>query len=137
MNDGYTHNVHSFPGAPLQAGRSLLRREYALVYRAGLLNKTGPIKVTLRNKLYNFAHLLTTAGNSEEIFRQSSPSSATVGLRSSAPKGPRLSQVVVPRRLTAAVRADLRNRDKAAHGQLAERVILVRDTYERFRMMDS
>ncbi len=32
-----TH-IHSFLGASLQAGGSLLRREYALVYRAGLLN---------------------------------------------------------------------------------------------------
>ena len=62
--------AHLFPGAPLQAGGSLLRREYAFVYRAGFLNKTGPVEVTLRDKLYNFAHLLTAAGNSEEIFRQ-------------------------------------------------------------------
>jgi hypothetical protein len=62
--------AHSFFGAPGQAGGSLLRREYALIYRAGLLNKTGPVEVTLRDKLHNFAHLLTTAGNSEEIFRQ-------------------------------------------------------------------
>jgi hypothetical protein len=66
----YTHNIHSFLGAALQAGGSLLRREYALVYRARLLNKKGPVEVPLRDKLYNFAHLLTTAGNSEEIFRQ-------------------------------------------------------------------
>jgi len=36
----------------------LLRREDALVYRAGLLNKTGPVEVRLRDKLNNFAHLL-------------------------------------------------------------------------------
>jgi hypothetical protein len=74
-----THNIHSFLWAPLQAGGSLLRREYALVYRAGLLNKTGPVEVALRNKLCNFAHLLTTVGNSEEIFRQQSPVPATIG----------------------------------------------------------
>jgi hypothetical protein len=34
-----------------------LRREYALVDRAGLLNKPGSFEVTLRDKLYNFAHL--------------------------------------------------------------------------------
>ena len=45
-------------------------REYALVYRAGLLNKTGSFEVTLRDKLYNFAHLLSEAENWEEIFRQ-------------------------------------------------------------------
>jgi hypothetical protein len=31
------------------------------------LNKTGAVEVALRDKLYNFAHLLTTAGNSEDI----------------------------------------------------------------------
>ena len=36
-------------------------REYALVYRAGLLNKTGSFEVTLRDKLNNFAHLLSEA----------------------------------------------------------------------------
>jgi hypothetical protein len=53
------------PWGPLQADGSLLRREYALVYRAGLLNETDPVEVPLRDKLYNFAHLLTTAGNSD------------------------------------------------------------------------
>jgi hypothetical protein len=47
---------HSFLGAPLQGGRSLLGREYALVYRARLFNKTGPVELALRDKLYNFAH---------------------------------------------------------------------------------
>ena len=36
-------------------------REYALVYRAGLPNKTGSFEVTLRDKLNNFAHLLSEA----------------------------------------------------------------------------
>jgi hypothetical protein len=45
-------------GNPLKAGGPL-RREDALIYRAGLLNKTGPVEVTLRDKLNNFAHLLT------------------------------------------------------------------------------
>jgi hypothetical protein len=39
-----------------QAGGGLFRREDALVYRAGFLNKTGPVEVTLRDKLNNFAH---------------------------------------------------------------------------------
>jgi hypothetical protein len=52
-------------GNPLQAGGTL-RREDALVYRAGLLNKSGPVEVTLRDKLNNFAHLLTKVRNSEE-----------------------------------------------------------------------
>ena len=56
-------------GDPLQAGGTL-RREDALVYRAGLLNKTGPLEVTLRDKLNDFAHLLTKVRNSEEIFLQ-------------------------------------------------------------------
>jgi hypothetical protein len=63
------HVKKSVRGDPLQAGGTL-RREDALVYRAGLLNKTGPVEVTLRDKLNNFAHLLTKAGKSEEIFRQ-------------------------------------------------------------------
>jgi len=52
-------------GAPLQAGGTL-RREDALVYRAGFLNKTRPVEVTLRDKLNDFAHLLTKVGNSEK-----------------------------------------------------------------------
>ena len=48
------------------AGGGRLRREDTLVYRAGLLNKTGPVEVTLRDKLNNFAHLLTKVGNSEK-----------------------------------------------------------------------
>ena len=63
------HVKKSVRGDPLQAGGTL-RREDALVYRAGLLNKTGPVEVTLRDKLNNFAHLLTKVGKSEEIFRQ-------------------------------------------------------------------
>ena len=38
---------------PRQAGRAF-RREYALVYRAGLSNKTAPFEVPLRDKLNNF-----------------------------------------------------------------------------------
>ena len=56
-------------GDPLQAVGPLGRKN-ALVYRAGLLNKTGPFEVPLRDKLNNFAHLLTKVGKSEEIFRQ-------------------------------------------------------------------
>jgi hypothetical protein len=52
-------------GSPLQAG-GILRREDALVYRAGFLNKTRPVEVTLRDKLNDFAHLLTKVGNSEK-----------------------------------------------------------------------
>ena len=59
----------SVRGDPLQAGGTL-RREDALVYRSGLLNKTGPVEVTLRDKSNNFAHLLSKAGKSEEIFPQ-------------------------------------------------------------------
>jgi hypothetical protein len=48
-----------------------LRRENALVYRAGLLNETGcPVGGRFRDELYDFAHLLTEAGSSEEKFRQ-------------------------------------------------------------------
>ena len=56
-------------GDALQAGGTLARED-ALVYRAGLLNKTRPLEVTLRDKLNNFAHLLTKVGNSEEILLQ-------------------------------------------------------------------
>jgi hypothetical protein len=35
----------------------ILRREYALIYRTGLLNKTGPFEVTLRDELNDFADL--------------------------------------------------------------------------------
>ena len=35
------------------AGGGRLRREDTLVYRAGLLNKTGPVEVTLRDKSNN------------------------------------------------------------------------------------
>jgi hypothetical protein len=52
-------------GAPLQAGGTL-RGEDALVDRAGFLNKTRPVEVTLRDKLNDFAHLLTKVGNSEK-----------------------------------------------------------------------
>jgi len=53
-------------------GTGDLRREYALVYRAGLLNKAGfSLGVRLlRDELYDFAHLLSKAGNPEEIFPQ-------------------------------------------------------------------
>jgi hypothetical protein len=61
--------VRSFLGHAAR-WRALLRREYALIYRAGLLDKKGPFEVMLRDKLNNFAHLLSKAGNSEEIFRQ-------------------------------------------------------------------
>jgi hypothetical protein len=40
---------------PLLARGALLRREYALIYRAGLLNKSSPFEVTLRDQLNNFA----------------------------------------------------------------------------------
>jgi hypothetical protein len=40
----------------LLAGGALLRREYALVDRAGGLNETGPFKLALRDELNNFAH---------------------------------------------------------------------------------
>jgi hypothetical protein len=50
----------SIPEIPRQAGwAALLRREYALIYCMGLLNKTGPFEVTLRDKLNNFSHLLS------------------------------------------------------------------------------
>lgn len=50
----------SIPEIPRQAGwAALLRREYALIYCVGLLNKTGPFEVTLRDKLNNFSHLLS------------------------------------------------------------------------------
>src|ERR1700681_3545471 len=52
-------------GDPLQAGGTL-RREDALVYRAGFLNKASTVEITLRDKLNDFAHLLTKVGNSEK-----------------------------------------------------------------------
>jgi len=54
-------------------GTGDLGREYAFVYRARLLNKTGGFPVRgrlLRDELYDFAHLLTKAGSSEEIFHR-------------------------------------------------------------------
>ncbi len=69
-------NIHLMLGTPLQTGRFLLRWKNALVNRARLLDKTGPVEFPLRDKPYNFAHLLTTSGNYEEIFRQRSPAFA-------------------------------------------------------------
>jgi len=63
------HERNQFTGSwgPAANGETL-RRKDALVYRAGLLNKTGAVEVTLRDKLNNFAHLLTKVRNSEKIF---------------------------------------------------------------------
>jgi hypothetical protein len=52
-------------GDSLQAGGTLCRED-ALVDRAGFLNKTRPVEVTLRDKLNDFTHLLTKVGNSEK-----------------------------------------------------------------------
>ena len=49
-------------GDPLQAGGTL-RREDALVYRASLSNKTNPFEITLQDKLNDFAHVRSKAGN--------------------------------------------------------------------------
>ena len=48
---------------------SELRREYGLVYCAGLSNKTGCFLagIRLRDKLHDLAHLLTKAGNGGNI----------------------------------------------------------------------
>jgi hypothetical protein len=54
-------------GAPLQAG-GILCREDALVYRAGFLNKTRPVEVTLRDKLNDFAHFVHQGWKFGEIF---------------------------------------------------------------------
>jgi hypothetical protein len=62
-------------GDPLQAGGTL-GREDALVYRAGFLNKTRPVEVTLRDKLNDFAHLLTKVGNSEKYSAHDSVSNS-------------------------------------------------------------
>jgi hypothetical protein len=43
----------------LLAGGALLRREYALVCRARLSNKTRAFKLRLRDKSYDFAHGLS------------------------------------------------------------------------------
>jgi hypothetical protein len=52
-------------------GTGDLGRKYALVDRAGLLNQTGrPVGLGLPDELYDFAHLVTSAGNLEETFRQ-------------------------------------------------------------------
>jgi hypothetical protein len=53
--------VRSFLRARCSPARPFFRREYALVYRAGLLNKTGSFEVTLRDKSNNVAHLLSKA----------------------------------------------------------------------------
>ena len=58
-----TRTIHSLVGTPLQAGGFLFCREYALVNRARLLNKTRPVEFPLRDEPYNFAHLLTASGN--------------------------------------------------------------------------
>jgi hypothetical protein len=82
----------SVRGDPLQAGGTL-RREDALVYRSGLLNKTGPVEVTLRDKLNNFAHLFTKV----EIRRKYSAyntAPSTIGFRFSALEDQRPSLVV-------------------------------------------
>jgi hypothetical protein len=62
-------------GTPLQAG-GILRREDALVYRAGFLNKTRPVEITLRDKLNDFAHSLTKVGNSEKYSANDNVSSS-------------------------------------------------------------
>jgi len=54
--------MKTIPG--LQAGGGL-RREDALVYRASLLNETNAFEITLRDKLNDFAHVRSKAGNSE------------------------------------------------------------------------
>ena len=59
--------VRSFPGAALLTSGALFRREYAFVDRASLLNKAGPFEVTLRDKLYNFTHLLSRTENSRKM----------------------------------------------------------------------
>jgi len=46
-------------------GGALLRREYALVYRAGLSNEVRPFKLRLWDKSYNFAHGILQIKNSE------------------------------------------------------------------------
>jgi hypothetical protein len=59
----------------LRLASGSFRREYALVYGAGLSDKAvfPPLGDRPRDKLHNLAHLLTSAENSEEIFRQLSP----------------------------------------------------------------
>jgi hypothetical protein len=83
-------------GDPLQAGGTL-RREDALVYRAGFLNKTSPVEIPLRDKLNDFAHLLTKVGNSEKYSANDSVSNSW--FRSSALEDLRPSQVVFSGRL--------------------------------------
>jgi hypothetical protein len=53
--------MKTVPG--LQAGGAL-RREDALVYRASLSNETNAFEITLRDKLNDFAHVRSKAGNS-------------------------------------------------------------------------
>jgi hypothetical protein len=81
-----------------------LRREYALVYRAGLLNQTGrPVGVGLPDKLYDFAHLVTSAGNLEEIFPPNTPAWVTMRiscqahLKTSGEPG----RIALPRRMVS------------------------------------
>ena len=69
MTAGQFTDPLSIPEIPRQAGGALLRREYALIYRAGLLDKTVPFEVTLRYKSNNFSHF-TLQLNSPEISRQ-------------------------------------------------------------------
>ena len=53
----------------LRAGGTLLRRKYAFVDRAGLLDETGPLEIALRDELNNFAHWLTKVGNPKGMLR--------------------------------------------------------------------
>jgi hypothetical protein len=62
--------VRSFLGAALLTTGALFRREYALVDRAGLLDKAGPFEVTLRDKLHNFTHSLSEVENSRKMLDQ-------------------------------------------------------------------
>jgi hypothetical protein len=61
--------VRSFSGAALLTTGALFRREYALVDRAGLLDKAGPFEVTLRDKLHNFTHFALQGGKFEKNAR--------------------------------------------------------------------
>jgi hypothetical protein len=55
-----------------QAG-GVLWREDALAYRAGLLNETNAFEITLGDKLNDFAHVHSTAGNSGRCHHEYHP----------------------------------------------------------------
>src|SRR5258706_12603003 len=85
------------PQAPRDsAGGGLLRREYALVYRAGLSNKTGPFELTLRDKLNKLRPFALQGWKFGGSIPPMTASISNSWFRSSALEDLRPSQVVFP-----------------------------------------